>query len=384
VKTLSDGVLTTLILVARPEETPLKEASRASKELNELGVRNQLLVLNGMLSEYDDDVSKSLYEKQQKALLGMSKDLKLIQSFIIPLRAYNITGVENVRLFLNSDKIENNNEVVNTSVIPCFNDVINDLYQSGKKVIFTMGKGGVGKTSIAASIAYGLNKKGKKVHLTTTDPAAHLQFVIDESSGITISRIDEKEELKKYQDEILTEAKKTMSTNDLAYVEEDLRSPCTQEIAVFRAFAEVVDKAEEQVVVIDTAPTGHTLLLLDNTQSYHKEIHRSQGNIPEAVRKLLPRLRNAIETEVIIVTLAEATPVYEALRLEEDLKRAGISGKWWIINSSFYKCQTTNVLLLAKAKNEIKWINNVIEHSEGNYSIIPWIADEIKADKLIL
>ena len=245
-----------------------------------------------------------------------------------------------------------------------------------------MGKGGVGKTTIAAAIAMGLSAKGKKVHLTTTDPAAHLKFVIDESSGITMSHIDEHAELKKYQDEVLSKARETMSDEDIAYVEEDLRSPCTQEIAVFRAFAEIVEKAENEVVVIDTAPTGHTLLLLDSTQSYNHEIKRSQGDIPESAKKLLPRLRNADETEVIIVTLAEATPVYEAMRLEEDLKRAGINSKWWVINSSLYATQTTNKMLKAKSSNEIEWINKVDAHSNGNFAVISWHADEIKGDKL--
>ena len=112
-----------------------------------------------------------------------------------------------------------------------------------------------------------------------------------------------------------------MSEDDVAYIEEDLRSPCTQEIAVFRAFAELVEKADDEIVVIDTAPTGHTLLLLDSTLSYHQEVQRTQGQVPESVKNLLPRLRGE-ETEVLIVSLAEATPFYEAYRLEEEIGRA--------------------------------------------------------------
>lgn len=189
-----------------------------------------------------------------------------------------------------------------------------------------------------------------------------------------MSHIDEHAELKKYQDEVLSKARETMSEDDVAYVEEDLRSPCTQEIAVFRAFAQIVEKAENEVVVIDTAPTGHTLLLLDSTQSYHREVQRTQGDIPEPVKKLLPRLRNADETEVIIITLAEATPVYEAMRLEEDLKRAGIATKWWVINASLYQTRTANRLLAAKASNEIEWINKVDERSGGHFAVIGWEA----------
>ena len=382
VETLADGALTTLILVSRPEETPLKEAERASKELAEIGVKNQTMVINGILTSYDDNTSESLYKKQQNALAEMPNGLQGITTYMIPLRAYNITGMDNVRALLTKDHYTISDEKLNAQTVPELKDVIDDLYNSNKKVIFTMGKGGVGKTTIAAAIALGLSKKGRKVHLTTTDPAAHLKFVINESSGITMSHIDEQAELKKYQEEVLSKARETMSDEDIAYVEEDLRSPCTQEIAVFRAFAEIVEKAEDQIVVIDTAPTGHTLLLLDSTQSYNQEIKRSQGDIPESAKKLLPRLRNVDETEVIIVTLAEATPVYEALRLEEDLKRAKIAAKWWVINSSLYHTGTTNQMLSAKASNEIEWINKVDAHASGKFAVIPWSADEIKGEKL--
>lgn len=382
VETLSDGKLTTLILVTRPESAPLKEAERASGELADIGVNNQILIINGMTTFYDDNISESLYHKQEKALKEIPESLKNLKTYQIPLRAYNITGMDNVRALLTSDSYVPRNETVQAQNIAQLTAVVDDLYQNHKKVIFTMGKGGVGKTTIAAAIAMGLSEKGEKVHLTTTDPAAHLKFVINESSGITLSHIDEHAELKKYQEEVLAKARETMSDEDIAYIEEDLRSPCTQEIAVFRAFAQIVENAENEIVVIDTAPTGHTLLLLDSTQSYHREIQRSQGDIPESVKKLLPRLRNADETEVIIVTLAEATPVYEALRLEEDLQRANIAAKWWVINSSLYHTGTTNQMLAAKASNEIEWINKVDEHTAGKFAIIGWSPYEIKGEKL--
>lgn len=383
VETLADGSMTTLVLVSRPEHSPLKEAERASKELADLGVKNQILVINGVMQSHDDAVSESLYAKQQEAIENMPEGLQEFESYFVPLRAYNITGMDNVRSLLTKDSFVVSSSKLQAASVPKLQQVIDDLDASGKKVIFTMGKGGVGKTSVAAAIALGLSAKGKKVHLTTTDPAAHLKFVMDENSGITMSHIDEQEELKRYQDEVLTKARETMSEDDVAYVEEDLRSPCTQEIAVFRAFAEIVDKADNEIVVIDTAPTGHTLLLLDSTQSYHKEVKRTQGDIPENVKKLLPRLRNADETEVIIVTLAETTPVYEAMRLEEDLERAGIAANWWVINSSLYATETTNQLLQAKASHEIEWINKVDSHADGKFALIRWSAEEIKGDMLL-
>ncbi|MDF2633710.1 MAG: arsenite-activated ATPase ArsA [Pelosinus sp.] len=385
VNTLADGKMTTLVLLARAEYSPLKEAERASKELKELGVNNQLLVINGVL-ELDienDEVADKLYAKQQGALQNIPEYLKDIETYRIPLRAYNITGIKNIRMLLKENYLETQNYKLNKEKLPKVKDLIEDLYVSQKRVIFAMGKGGVGKTTLAAAIAIGLAAKGVKVHLTTTDPADHLKFIVEEGHGITVSKIDEKEELQNYTEAVLAKARETMKEEDIAYVEEDLRSPCTQEIAVFRAFAEIVDKADDEVVVIDTAPTGHTLLLLDATQSYHKEIQKSHGDIPESVKKLLPRLRDEKETEVVIVTLPEATPVYEAMRLQEDLKRAGINNKWWVINSSILMTNTQSPLLKTKALNEIPWINKVDEIAQGNFAVIPWKSEEIKGKELV-
>lgn len=383
-ETLADGSQTTLILVTRPETAPFKEAERASGELSALGVHNQMLVVNGVLAQHSDALSSDLYEKQQAALHAMPPSLQTLPLYMVPLRSYNVTGLEHVRALLNTDYVTKHTEKRSTSHIPTLNDVIDELAANGKRIIFTMGKGGVGKTTIAAAVALGLAKRGQKVHLTTTDPAAHLKFVLDETSGVSMSHIDETAELKKYQSEVLNQARTSgMRNEDIAYVEEDLRSPCTQEIAVFRAFAELVEKADDQTVVIDTAPTGHTLLLLESTQSYHMEIQRTKGEIPQSVSRLLPRLKSA-ETEVLIVTLPEATPVYEALRLEDDLQRAGISAAWWIVNQSLYGTSTTNPILAAKAANEIEWLNRVEKHSGGNVAVIAWSAQEMKGDRLMM
>ncbi len=383
VATLADRSRTTLVLVSSPEYSPLKEAQRASVELSELGIKNQVLIVNGLLEVHDDDISEKLYQKQQSALNAMPEGLKALPIYRIPLRAYSITGLENVRAMLKDDHTVIRQDKVKAETLHSLKDVIDSIEKNGTKVVFTMGKGGVGKTTVAAAIAMGLARHGKKIHLTTTDPAAHLKFVLDTADNITMSHIDEHEELVKYQNEVLSKAKGNgLSSEDIAYIEEDLRSPCTQEIAVFRAFAEVVEKADNQIVVIDTAPTGHTLLLLESTESYDKEIKRTKGETPEAVKGLLPRLKSA-ETEVVIVTLPEATPVYEALRLEEDLKRAGIAANWWVINQSFYQASPESSLMKAKASNEVEWINKVDEHTNGSFALIAWSADQVNGDRLL-
>lgn len=383
VDTLTDSNLTTLILVARPDNGPLKEAERASKELMDLGVVNQILIINGVVTSFDDSLSESLYQKQQKAFAQMPDNLNNLDTYFIPLRAYNVTGIDNIRSLFTSDQSTTANYKLEHNDLLNLQNIIDELYQSKKKVIFTMGKGGVGKTTIAAAIALGLAEKGVKVHLSTTDPAAHLNFVISEQENITLSHIDEQKVLSAYKETVLSKARaNNLNEEDIAYIEEDLRSPCTQEIAVFREFASIVDRCENEVVVIDTAPTGHTLLLLDSTQSYHKEVQRTMGDTPESVKKLLPRLRNEHETSVIIVTLPETTPVYEALRLEEDLNRANIHCGWWVINASLYKVKTDNSLLKAKANNEIVWINKVYDHTKGKVAITEWSKDDVKGSNL--
>ena len=327
--------------------------------------------------EVDTDYAiAKIKEKQEKALQEMPADLAALPQQMIPLRTYNVLGLEKLRSFFKEDFDFVADHSANQILGQKFSALLEELDQTNKRVIFTMGKGGVGKTTLAAALALGLAKKGKKVHLTTTDPAAHLSYVIDQSANIEISRIDEKDELEKYQNEVLTKARQTMNESDIAYIEEDLRSPCTQEIAVFRAFAEIVEKAEDQVVIIDTAPTGHTLLLLDSTQSYHREVERTKGEIPVSVQNLLPRLRDKEQTEVIIVTLPEATPVFEAERLQEDLKRAEIPSHWWMINQSLSTTATTSPMLMARAQEELQWIKKVSEISEGKFVLLPWYENE--------
>ena len=373
VETLADGTATRLVLVSRPDASPLKEAARSSHELRLLGIENQILIINGVLQEADEEdaISRQLYERQQAALSATPAALAQYPTYYVPLRTYNMSNIGNIRRMLNDEQPEDTDYQTITDA-KGIDELVADLHASGKRVIFTMGKGGVGKTTIATAIALKLAEWGEKVHLTTTDPANHIDYDLALRAGLSVSRIDEAEVLENYKNEVRAKAATTMTAEDMDYIEEDLRSPCTQEIAVFRAFAEIVERAENEIVVIDTAPTGHTLLLLDATESYHREVQRTHGDTPQSVRNLLPRLRNPQETEVVIVTLPEATPVFEAERLQKDLRRAGIANKWWVVNSCLSLTDTHNAFLRAKAHGEQEWIQRVEKLSDGNTALIAW------------
>lgn len=369
VSNLANEQKTSLVLVTRPEDSALSEAKRSSEELSQLGIQTSLLVINGLLPQGTDPLSQAMCERQNRALASVKAFLEGVSTCKLPLKNFNVLGVDRLRAFLTDEDA--------TFLVPSEGAVIfssensmealaKRLFDEQKKVIFTMGKGGVGKTTVALKLAQAMAKLGQKVHLASTDPAANLKELSVGVESIRISRINEKDELLKYQKEVIDKARETMSEEDISFIEEDLRSPCTQEIAVFRAFAELVYGSEGEVVIIDTAPTGHTLLLLDATQSFHREVERTKGETPESIRTLLPKLRDPLQTEVLIVTLPEATPVYEAQRLLEDLKRAGIESKWWIVNQCLRGAVTTDPLLLSRRQLEITWLEQVDKLSLGH------------------
>lgn len=381
---LSDSTQTTLILVTRPEMSALVEADRASNELQEIGIKNQMLIINGLFQKYneEDKVSLAFYQRQRKALKRLPEHLQEITTYSLPYVPYSLTGVENLRKLF---KLYEQMPVTDVGAKHLSNDlsglkeVIADFSANNTKLIFTMGKGGVGKTTVAAAIAVGLAEKGHRVHLTTTDPAAHLdyQFQSDQlNPNLTIGSINPRVEVEKYKAEVIAKSSKDLDEAGLAYLKEDLESPCTEEIAVFHAFAEVVAKAEDEIVVIDTAPTGHTLLLLDASESYSKEVARSTGDVPESAKKLLPQIRHSKETAVVIVTLAEATPVLEASRLQDDLRRASIHPQWWVINQSLSATKTNDPFLKSKAMAETEWIQEVNDHKAEKCALIPWLQEE--------
>ena len=373
---LGDASQTLVVVVSRPDKAPLTEAARASAELRELGVANQHLVINGVLNLADasDSVAVAIRERNMKALADMPHSLTLLPRTELPLRGTELVGISALRAFFST---ESSIPLITTttpsiSLPPPLTELLDKLVALPGGVIMTMGKGGVGKTTLAVTIATELAKLGKPVHLTTTDPAAHIALTLGETpKGMRVSRVDPEVETEAYRNEVLATVGANLDDEARALMDEDLRSPCTEEIAVFRAFAKVVADGTDGFVVIDTAPTGHTLLLLDAAETYHREVSRSMNEIPEAVRQLLPRLRDSTFTKVILVTLPEATPVHEALSLQADLRRAGIDPAGWIINQSLAPLTVTDPVLAQRRAREFRYIEEVVRQGIPTY-LIPW------------
>jgi len=377
VHALSDAGATTLVLVTRPEASALREAERTSRELAQLGVANQHLVVNGMFiaSVANDPIAAALERRGREAMQNVPNGLARLPRTIVPLAPRGLLGPDALRNVGKGSILSREDESgpVFDGDLPPLSQLVDELAANGRGVILTMGKGGVGKTTVAAAIAVALADRGFSVHLSTTDPAAHVAATINGAlPTLKVSRIDPEAETAAYSAEVLNTAGANLDAQGKALLEEDLRSPCTEEIAVFRAFARAVDRGQDGFVVLDTAPTGHTILLLDAALAYHREVTRQASGMPVEVEFLLPRLRDPILTHVLLVTLPEATPVHEAAKLQEDLERAEIHPYAWVINQSLTPLEVSDPILRARQAQEAAFLREVIERHAGRVALVPW------------
>jgi arsenite-transporting ATPase len=381
-RTLSDPASTTLVLVSRPEPSALAEADRTRAELAEMGLTNQYLFLNGVFvaSNAGDPAALALENRGRDAMQHMPERLAALPRIEVPLLPFAPMGIRNLGYVFRSDfPVTAPADAAHLEVANLpgpLVSLINEIEKMGRGVVMTMGKGGVGKTTIAAAIAVELARRGYPVHLSTTDPAAHIAATVEAAiAGLQVSRIDPAVETRRYTDEIMAKSEPQLDQQGKALLEEDLRSPCTEEIAVFRAFAETVAGGEQAFVVLDTAPTGHTLLLLDAAEAYHRDVLRSMSDMPDSVRNLLPRLRDPQFTKILLVTLPEATPVHEAGKLQEDLARAGITPFAWVINQSFATNGFSDPVLVERGLRELPYIEEVGARFASRLALVPWKAE---------
>lgn len=381
VSALTDATLTRLVLVTRAERSALAELERTFDELHAIGIPDGHVVVNGILPDHADDepLSRAVRRREAAALAAMPAGVAALPRDFIELRPDNVVGIEAVRALLNdatsapSTDVGESDHVAQDAPLSALIDAIE---ADGHGLVLCMGKGGVGKTTIAAAIANGLARRGHDVLLTTTDPAAHLTHTLDGAAvdRLTVSRIDPDAAIQAYRARVMASKGKNLDEQARAALAEDLMSPCNDEVAVFHEFSRAISESRRTFVIIDTAPTGHTLLLLDATGSYHREITRQMGDGLDIVTPLM-RLQDPGLTKVVLVTLAETTPVLEAEELAGDLRRAGIEPWAWVVNSSIAAANPTSPFLRRRARNELEHIHRVKELS-SRVAIIPMQSEE--------
>lgn len=383
VAALADPLRTRLVLVARAQPATLREASRTHEELAAIGLSQQYLVVNGVLPDSEarqDALAMALGAREHAALEAMPANLRALPLDQIALKPFNLVGLDALRQLLNPAPASLDAPVPAlppARVLPSLASLVDELAQDGHGLIMLMGKGGVGKTTLAAAVAVELAQRGLPVHLTTSDPAAHLAETLEGSlAGLTVSRIDPHAETERYRQHVLATKGAQLDAQGRALLEEDLRSPCTEEIAVFQAFSRIIREAGRKFVVMDTAPTGHTLLLLDATGAYHRDITRQMAHSHAHYTTPMMQLQDPAQTKVLIVTLAETTPVLEAANLQADLRRAGIEPWAWVVNNSLAASQPTSPLLRQRAWNEQQEIERVASLHAKRLAVAPLMAAE--------
>ena len=383
VEALADPVRTRLILVARAQAATLREVARTHEELAGIGLKQQYLVINGVLPESavgSDLLAKAIYNRERAAFLDIPAVLKALPIDQVGLKPFNLVGLDALRKLLVASAFDAASDIPTATVlpeVPSLAVLVDGIAADGHGLVMLMGKGGVGKTTLATAVAVELASRGLPVHLTTSDPAAHLSETLAGSlEHLTVSRIDPQAETERYRQHVLESKGATLDAQGRALLEEDLRSPCTEEIAVFQAFSRVIREAGKKFVVMDTAPTGHTLLLLDATGAYHREIARQMSGKDMHYTTPMMQLQDAKQTKVLIATLAETTPVLEAANLQSDLRRAGIEPWAWVINNSVAAVRSSSPLLRQRAVNELAQIDLVAHTHAVRYAVVPLIQDE--------
>lgn len=411
---LGDPVRTKFIFVLQPEKTSIYETKRSSEELKTIGVKTIELIINGILPREvcEHPFFQKRYEMQQQYLKKIEEVFHVPKKLIYQ-RDGEIKGIDRIRNIASdlfgineaSFQLESKAKLKPASFIMGFDPILNLILPHGQtRAIFFTGKGGVGKTTVSCITAYYLASRGYKTLLLTTDPASHIGEVLEQKVDDRIQKvegvdnlwaviIDQKRAVEEYKQRILNEAKQKYSEDMLTAIREELESPCTEEMAAFEKFMNYVESDEYDLVIFDTAPTGHTLRLLELPFDYSEQVglmvtttEKSEGVKSETQKRLdriIARMKDPDRSVFAFVVYPESTPVMEAYRAMLDLKEAGIPTQFVVANQVLLPEYCTNEYFSRRRLMQEKYLAEIKELFRLPMILMPLLENEIRGMGMI-
>lgn len=396
---------TSFIFVMRPEELSLYETIRASKELETLGIQAGEVIINGILPEEVCEIEffRKKYEAQQKVIKLAENGIATSKRYML-LRDNEVKGIEALkgvaRELFNGVKpdftIKSEQHLRPQGPDLVKPDLTHLLLSKGQtKSLFFTGKGGVGKTTISCITALYTAQRGFKTLLVTTDPAAHIGEVLGVEIGsepIAVTEnlfavmVDQVEAFKEYKERVLNEARGKYSEDMILAMEEELNSPCTEEMAAFDKFVQFIESRDYDVIVFDTAPTGHTLRLLSLPFDYAKQVElmvsAQQTEIKESsqnrFREIINILKDKERTIFSLVLYPESTPIIESYRAMLDLRDAGIETQLVVANMILPEEVCTNNFFRNRRQMQMRHLQDIRQKFNLPVLQFPLMQEEIK------
>ena len=422
--TMRDPGQTIFTFVLHPEATSIKETARAIGELGKLGIHTHELIINGIIP-VEEGVNSLFAERrtmQQRYLAQIKRDFRLAHRRMSLLDG-EVKGVARLRevahLLFEGHKphivpaaqpgqpeqqaLTSSPSAETTRASSAVLERI--LPRDGTRSLFFTGKGGVGKTVVSCITAVWLARQGYKTLLLTTDPAAHVGDVLgvpvtDQPAPVPgvpnlwATKIDPKAAGEAYKTRILDDARKRGRPEEsIKVMAEELDSPCTEEMAAFDKFIEYASQDGWQVTVFDTAPTGHTLRLLqlpvDWSTQLDIKVYASVDTVAaddvakQRFAQVIDMMKDPEQSTFAYVMYPESTPIIEAFRAAEELSTIGIEPGLVVANQVLPGEACTTPFSKARWTMQQKYLAEIGERFPVPVLRIPLLGGEIKGLDLL-
>lgn len=408
---MADPERTRFTFVLLAEGTSLYETKRAHAELSEIGVANSDFIVNGLLplEVCDHEFFRSRYEMQQKYLRQIEEQFGADSVRQMYQRDSEIRGVDglqhiSVDLYGNGDAQWTLHDDRLAKTEPFTQEATDKIERlltkrsDGTKSIYFTGKGGVGKTVVSCATAVHLAEKGYKTLLITTDPASHIGEVLGHSvedkalpvedvPGLDAVIIDQEKATEEYKQRMLDEARQKYSEDMLTAMKEELESPCTEEMAAFDKFMEYVEADTYDLVVFDTAPTGHTLRLLELPFDYSDQVgmmfsgagngDQKESEAGNRLKRIIERMKDPEQSVFSFVLYPENTPIEEAWRAYNDLKEADIPIQFLVVNQVIDQSYCTNDFFNRRRAMQQYYLHRIRDKFRTPLALLPLLESEI-------